>query len=555
MGSRTKPRGTKALRRYPALVLLVAAAALAILLPSALNAPQTGPSALAEFAPVPGAGQGRSDVSEFGSASTGGLGFGSGGGGSAGDLPAAIGAPKQKRSSLKRCVGNPPRQTEDPLSPPCVAFFDGNNYGATTKGVTGDEIRIALYLQAIASDPPKTVTDCAEAPGSLDSEGDLACKAYSRFFNERYQTYGRRAHFWAFYERSGSGITAAQMDESVNPLALMSFPPGSSGTVVAEAARRKILSIRTNADIRKAYTDYAPLVIGFRPDREDQSRIASSYICTKLAGRPARLAGPLEDRTKTRKFGFYTSSNDLLLKLMKKDMESLCGLQVNDSADPLLSRDPGGANRLRGNGVTTAIVTATDADDASRNATQAAWFPEWIVPGGASSFDFDVNSVARTADQTQWEHAFGVTFDYRRDSVADQAWARAYQEGCTSCPALTRPDAAFLYDSLTMLFYGIQAAGPRLTPETLDKGMHAIPARASTDPYRPAAYFSLGNYTFIKDAMEIWWDPRGAAPGDTQPGCYRLVKDGLRFRAGDWRGGDEDIQKPGPPCQGSTVRS
>jgi hypothetical protein len=48
--------------------------------------------------------------------------------------------------SNKRCVGNPPRQTEDPTSPPCVAFFDGDNFGSTYQGVTGEEIRVLIYV-------------------------------------------------------------------------------------------------------------------------------------------------------------------------------------------------------------------------------------------------------------------------------------------------------------------------------------------------------------------------------------------------------------------------
>src|SRR5688500_15884936 len=44
---------------------------------------------------------------------------------------------------VRRCVGDPPRQTEDPQSPPCVPYWEGDNGGSTYKGVTRDEIRIA----------------------------------------------------------------------------------------------------------------------------------------------------------------------------------------------------------------------------------------------------------------------------------------------------------------------------------------------------------------------------------------------------------------------------
>ncbi len=36
-----------------------------------------------------------------------------------------------EKARVRRCVGDPPRQTEDPQSPPCVNYFAGENGGAT----------------------------------------------------------------------------------------------------------------------------------------------------------------------------------------------------------------------------------------------------------------------------------------------------------------------------------------------------------------------------------------------------------------------------------------
>jgi len=45
-----------------------------------------------------------------------------------------------------QCYGNPPRQTEDPSSPPCVPFFQGDNFGATYQGITKNEIKVLVYM-------------------------------------------------------------------------------------------------------------------------------------------------------------------------------------------------------------------------------------------------------------------------------------------------------------------------------------------------------------------------------------------------------------------------
>lgn len=111
-----------------------------------------------------------------------------------------------------------------------------------------------------------------------------------------------------------------------------------------------------------------------------------------------------------------------------------------------------------------------------------------------------------------------------------------------------------LYDNLRMLFWGIQAAGPRLTVQNVDKGLHAIPPRGSPDPYKPAVYFAPGNYTFVKDATAIWWDPAGRAPGDGV-GCWRLSQGGARRRAGEWPVGDGDLfDLASSPCQGDLFK-
>src|SRR5258708_21973395 len=97
-------------------------------LPSALNLPQANPGQTLEYAPVPGNGTQANAGGSFA-----GLGLGSGGEGSgtAGGLPdlGLLGPLAQQPPSQYRCVGNPPRQTEDPLSPPCLPSYNGNHRG------------------------------------------------------------------------------------------------------------------------------------------------------------------------------------------------------------------------------------------------------------------------------------------------------------------------------------------------------------------------------------------------------------------------------------------
>ncbi|HEX9889545.1 MAG TPA: hypothetical protein VGA69_08725 [Nitriliruptorales bacterium] len=123
-------------------------------LPSALNVPQSNPTQTLEFAPVPPVDE---DAPPPATGNTASLGLGSSSTAPSGDtlggdgigLPPPPPVPEGEGTVpvAKRCVKTPQgaRQTEDPLSPPCVGYFEGDNGGATYQGVSGDELRIAIY--------------------------------------------------------------------------------------------------------------------------------------------------------------------------------------------------------------------------------------------------------------------------------------------------------------------------------------------------------------------------------------------------------------------------
>src|SRR5438309_553347 len=142
----TGVRGRAPLTRVPGSLNLVAAAALLlILVPFALRAAQSSPPAIAEFAP-----QAEEPIKQAPGEQSSNAGSAPGG---AANEPGAVASasplqivpsPEVERGKVRQCIGEPPRQIEDPQSPPCVPYFSGSNGGATAKGVTGSQIVIAL---------------------------------------------------------------------------------------------------------------------------------------------------------------------------------------------------------------------------------------------------------------------------------------------------------------------------------------------------------------------------------------------------------------------------
>ena len=237
-GAGRSKRGAAA-RRYPALVWLLGAVALALLLPSGLTLPNRGPSTLAEYAPVPGQGKGTSPVANLGEAGSGDLGGAPAAGAPANTSttttpgPSAL-APGRviRKGGTKRCVGDPARQTEDPLSPPCVAFFDGDNGGATAKGVTADEVTVVMHGEDRTTDQ---IVDCSAPPASSDSGTDSLCRGFTRFFNERYQTYGRHVRVYDTHS-----VANADIEDKLRPFA----------SLISGSATTQTIGITSNGQLR-----------------------------------------------------------------------------------------------------------------------------------------------------------------------------------------------------------------------------------------------------------------------------------------------------------------
>jgi hypothetical protein len=560
-------RGVNRLRRYPALAFLVVAAVLATLLPSALLIPLSGPSASAELAPVPGKSDGAGDLTALGATSTGGLGSGAGlgdgaGGGEAEDDGPPDPPPGDGRNLRnKRCVGSPARQTEDPWSPTCVGFFDGDNFGATGNGVTADEIRIVI-LGNCRSGGTFDVVDLADPANANDRRA-----GYVRYFNERFQTYKRKVHL---FEANAADSTTPCSDydreaiqrvkEVLDPFLI--FPTIGNrilDTMAAEAARLGMMTIM-EGPFRSTTELHAPYVISYIPDLDDLVANMVEALCARLAGDPARLAGDPSMHATKRKFGLWYNRTgqdptNRGAKLFTDGVARRCGTAAGDIKAYYLGntgrQQTDAASAMRLEGVTT--VVGFDTDLTAYSAADAAkWYPEWFVN---NEFLLGHNERTRiNGPPTVMRSLFGLMERRRLGPPATQHHRMALAEGCPDCISAAHED---LYNTFLLIYTGIQAAGPRLNAANVDRGLHSLPARQSRDPYAPSAYFAPNNHSFLKDFAVVWWDPAGQPPADSRRGCWRLVEDGLRYRAEDWAGrpGDAGLQQASPeqPCQGEVT--
>jgi hypothetical protein len=580
------------------LSVAIAMALAAFVLPSGLRLPQTNPSQTLEYAPVPPSD--KDNPPPVGNMNSLGLGSsdsiaGDTVGGNLGGLLDALPQVPDGQGAIprnKRCVGNPPRQTEDLLAPPCVAYFTGNNFGATYQGVTKEEVRILFYFDGGESDaitsqgtekrPSNTYIDLYKPPGPAEHVFVRALRVWQRYFNERYQTYNRGVHFFVYYSPTYGTANpvspekrradAAENFQKVKPFAVLGYPSSLQDDYLQAMAKHGVLNFGSLANKPATFFQRFPgLIWSFLPSLEEQAKTFGDFVCTEVIPHKVSFSGNPGDAGKPRKLGIVSSVDPRFpdytsyAKIVKKRLQQCGGDVVADESFPVAKSCSGtgyyqgddspttAANmaKFRQAGVTTIIWPTGMEGTASANAARSGYLPEWVVAGDSFLDNF---WTGQCQDQTSWHrHAIAVTPTPLIPALQDT--------DCNKSLMQTDPnfaDAGYtcsfrsFYEDLRQLFTGIQVAGPRLTAKTIDEGFHAIPPIASKDPHVPACFYNPGDYTCVKDMAVAWWDKDGQDVNGSAPGCWRMVDGGARHFAGEWPRRDAGAGwRPNDPCSGN----
>jgi hypothetical protein len=580
-------------RKYPPLfgALVLGLAALAAL-PSSFTLPQPETAQTREYAPVPPSNEppdtpAESNLSSLSLATssgvrTGGASGGQGAGGGPGldlqrPVPALTGA--GRNPSNKRCVGDPLRQTEDPLAPPCVPYFNGDNGGATYRGVTRDEVRVLIYFEGgyLYSDgtksPEEAYVDLLDAPGENEDPTVRAFRGWQRYFNDRFQTYGRLVHFIVYFDSSGRGspearrADAADNHAKVDPFAVVSYVRGNEDDYLREMARRGVLNFGSYSFKPSSFfTGFPRLIWSYDPSVEQQAAQYLTYICSKVVGRDSVLAAP-DLNGRPRKIGILHTTDEryegllFMAELVRAGVES-CGGRIEaeatfprccyaqDNSDTGTYGQEAMAD-FKTKGITTILWPGGINGNFGKWAASMGYYPEWIVLGDGV---LDARNPVGVYSQ------LSASFDGRAIVVSPQPLLPAFEE--QRCYLAYREAdetlddgwvrfACEYYRTLFQLFTGIQVAGPRLDPASVDEGFHAIPRIQTNDVERPSCFYDPGDYTCVKDAIAEIWRASNTAPGSSTPGCWAAIEHGKRYLAGRWPEGNVDAQLTGDePCNG-----
>jgi hypothetical protein len=452
------------------------------------------------------------------------------------------------------------RQFRDfPAAPPCVASFSGNNGGATYRGVTGKTIKVVYFRKK-----DNLVVEGIRSSQGLHADPDDQRKflaAWKKFANSRYELYGRTAEIVLWQSPCGTippevacfRTDARNLVSKEKPFAVLYDDNTNTPEFFDELSKLGVVNIGGWHFTDRFSTARRPYHYDLQMGGDFQADLTGEYWCKKMAGRPARYAGdPALKRTIRKAAVLYpqTDANTPPALRLERILRS-CGTEVLDVP---YSPDTGTANqqatsqvaRAKAAGVTTAVLFSDPIVPVymTKQMTTQAYYPEHFLVGSGL---IDYDAVGRLYDPGQWRHAFGVSDSPVFQPVDKQASSVVWRAAGNSGRPYSTAELAQSY--LSLVFAGIQMAGPTLNPGTFERavlgGSLEGPTWAqSKNPYLPWIHFGRGDYTAVSDAKESYWDPNAISPIDGKQGSYRHLNNGRRYGIGQWPRGESTFPLP-----------
>jgi hypothetical protein len=445
---------------------------------------------------------------------------------------------------------------------PCVKPWPAgaNNGGATYPGVTEDSIKVVIRRptqeEINQGSTPLRNPIKDRATGEFATVDDAVRDAVP-MFEKTYQQWGRKLDI-SVVEYSGTDEAANRADAvkiaAMKPFAVIDLL--GNEVFLSSIAKQKIMAFGGMAPnkLSIAQSPYRwPLSVDFAAN----ALLGAELIGKVLAGKPAEFAGDESLQTKKRVFGTVRSDSptapdfqpalDELKKRgvkLSQDLSYTPPLDSSQIGSVAEEAAPTLVAKLKDTGVTTVLVLPADyqmTGALTNAATKNDYHPEWIVMGTGYA---DIGALARTFDQDQWRHAFGVSGLYMpvqglTAGPSDLAfqWYWGPNAGAYSQAVVT---------NLEQLFAGIHMAGPKLTPENFKAGMFSRPpvGGAAEDQitstarlYGKNAKLPYDEYLTGGDVALVWWDPDTVGPSvavnvPDSKGVYQYMNDGKRFLRG-----------------------
>ena len=483
-------------------------------------------------------GGGGGDLGSGGSPS--GIGTAAGAGGTAGAAPVAgsVSASGAARTGVQ-CGAGVRQFPWSHYAPPCVAAFHGDNGGATAHGVTGTTITISYRNANSAQQAAVSAAAGGATPSDASYVQDM--QTFVRWFNTQYELYGRHVVLVPFNgqgdyvaEDQGQDPAGAQADavtaaRSVGAFIDATFVVEGSQLYAQDLAAEHVINWDAPALPESWYQQYSPWEYNYVATGDNLARFYVDVVCQRMAGMPAIYAGDPLLRSRTRVIGLVSMDNPLYVQsadYITSHLKSQCGVSVarqatySENTTTMETESASIVAQMRGAGATTVVCFCDPLMPIflSNSADQQQYRPEWLAGN-------DLDPVTRDYASDQWAHAMsdGGQWPAPSGSEAYQAFQRAEPGGQ---PAEQYYPLA--YYTLVQIFDALQAAGPRLNPQSFEQGMFSLPGSLPGGPVGTWR-FGAGAFTPQADSQLGWWNPNATSNFDGKKGAWESCNGGTWY--------------------------
>jgi hypothetical protein len=446
----------------------------------------------------------------------------------------------------------------------CFAPFNGDNGGATTTGVTGDTIKVVVYI-AQQNDPVLKFIYSQIQNNDTPDQTFATYQGYNEMFSKYYETYGRKVQFVRF-DATGtvSDSVAATADaetisHDIKPFMVFGGPL-LTNAFADTLAQNKVMCVScTPGQPAQWYIDRAPYVWDILANPEERQQMVAEYIGKRLAGYDASHAGDATMHDKKRVLGLISINSSDQSKQLRDEFTKMLkdkyGVEFAAIQTYNLPTDLAGSGRdiisaMKQAGVTSVVFDGDPLapQTLTKIAAEQNYFPEWIITG---SLLVDTEAFSRTYDQSEWKNAFGPSGLAARINP-DQAGALYLYKWYYGQTAPADQSAPVIVPNVQFLYNALQPMGTQVTADNFQKvyfGGAIIPSTPVTPQisYGNRGFFPFTDYAALDDMTEVWWDPKTTGPdelGRQGTGMWQFVDGGKRYLPGQWPKADATVFDP-----------
>ena len=438
----------------------------------------------------------------------------------------------------------------DPYSPPCISF-SGNNGGTTSPGVSANQINVTYRITSDSESFQQTLASLGGA-NIVDTTADIerTISALATYFDNHFQFYGRKLNIEYFNgqgsitnELLGSGQQQADADAVTSAQQLHAFAElnGASEPYGVALSGQHVVNFGVPYLSASFMGNYAPYMWSLDTESNDVVSATQELYLKSMAGGPATYAGG-SLKGQPRKVAIIAPSDPWYQTAAQSAVQEAAAaghpvadnIQYQLNLSTLSSQAATVISQLQNDGITTVFCGCDPVFPVylTSRAAEQGYQPEWIVAGVALT---DQDIVGQLFQQSQWSHAFGVSFNGPTLPKQQTFGYAAYKQVSPSTEPANAVD--IIYAQMYEMALGIQMAGPNLTPQSFENGMRAYPGSQAGAPN--ALYgtwgFPDGHFTPQEDWTFIYWNPSMTSPYNDKTGAYVFSK--TRTKIGSYGGG------------------